>query len=117
MANETTLPAAPAHLPESAKKQWRAGFAKAFELAKRDNPEDTNAQRSAATKSANAMLAIPEPKSAADIDALEEWQVMPKTRETRDVEGVSTRVCVTSDGRKYSFPVEDEVSTSKGKKN
>ena len=99
MADKSTLPAAPSHLPESAQQQWLNSYAKAFEIARRDNPEDEGAQRSAATKAANAMLAVPEPKSAADIDKLEDWQVL--TRETRE----GKRLCVTSDGRKYAFAI------------
>ncbi len=103
------VPDAPAHLSEKAAKQWQAAYAKAFTQAKIDNPDNERAQRVSALKAANAMLAITPPQSAADIDALDNWQF--QLRETRTVDGVATRVCVTSDGRKYAFPVDP-----KGKK-
>jgi hypothetical protein len=92
-----TAPVAPARLPESGKKAWTAAYVKALAQAKTNFPEDERRQRAEAAKAANAMLAVPEPKSADDINALEDWQVL--VRGTRN----GKTYCVTSDGRKYSF--------------
>ena|ERR1017187_5085769 len=99
-----TAPDAPAHLSAKAAKAWQAQYLKAYAQAAIDSPDNLSAQRSAALKSANAMLAVPAPTSAADIDKLDGWQAL--LRETRIVKGVATSVCVTTDGRKYSFPVD-----------
>lgn len=100
--NETpAIPAAPSYLPIAQQKQWQATYAKALQQAQIDTPGNDRAQRAAATKAANAMLAVPAPQSAADIDKLAGWQVLQ--RGTRD----GSRFCVTTDGRKYSFPVKD----------
>lgn len=99
------IPDAPAHLDTKASKQWQSAYAKALDQAKLDYPEDASAQRRAATKAANALLAVTAPTSAKEIDALADWQVL--TRDTRTAaDGSQTRVCVTADGRKYSFPVK-----------
>lgn len=108
MANENT-PAAPKHLPEDVQKKWQGEYSKALAAAKNDT-NDAKAQHRAATKAANRLLAVPEPKSAADIDALEDWQVLK--RFTKD----GKTSCVTSDGRKYSFPVAAPKPTTKAAK-
>lgn len=107
-ANSSTAPAVvtpapPAHLPAAAQQKWTAAYTRALAQAKLDQPENLRAQRTFALKSANAMLAVPAPTSAAEIDALESWQVL--LRATRVINDVQVRVCVTSDGRKYKFPV------------
>lgn len=99
----TVAPVAPAHLSPKAAAQWTASYQKAHAQAKIDHPENERAQRTAALKVANALLAVPAPTDAAAIDKLEEWQVL--SRETRNIKGVPTRVCVTTDGRKYAFPL------------
>lgn len=101
-APKASVPDAPSHLPEKVAAQWKAAFAKALAQARLDTPNNERAQRVAALKAANAMLAIPAPASAADIDKLEDWQVVK--RGTRTVGGVEESFCVTSDGRKYCFP-------------
>ena len=106
----TNVPEAPKHLSDAAAKQWQDTYAKALAQAKLDIPDNERAQRIAALKRANAMLAVPAPQSAADIDKLEDWQCMK--RETRD----GVRVCVTTDGRKYSFPVDPEPPAKKSGK-
>jgi hypothetical protein len=118
-----STPAPPAHLPAAAKKQWSDTHAKALAQAKRDYPDSERAQRGHALKSANAMLAVPAPQSADDIDALEPWQVLHRaTRTFKNTEGeeVTARICTTSDGRKYSFPVNaekaEEGPAGKGKR-
>jgi hypothetical protein len=63
-----------------------------------------------ALKSANALLAVPAPASADEIAKLQEWQVL--LREDRSIKGVPTRVCVTVDGRKYTFPIIDAAPQS-----
>jgi hypothetical protein len=97
------VPDAPAHLSDKAAKQWAASYTKALAQAKIDTPDNDSAQRIAALKAANALLAVPAPTSAADIDALEGWQFL--MRGTRTTNGVDTRFVVTTDGRKYSFEV------------
>ena len=94
------IPAAPSYLPDAQQKQWQAAYAKALKQAQIDTPNNERAQRAAATKAANAMLAVSAPQSAADIDKLADWQVIQ--RGTRG----DTRFCVTADGRKYSFPIK-----------
>lgn len=113
----TTLPAtAPAHLPEHVQRKWTDLHRKAFAQAKIDHPGNESAQRTVALKAANALLAVPAPASASDIDKLEEWQV--QKRETKTVNGKAHRVCVTSDGRKYSHPVTaNATAATKGKEN
>jgi hypothetical protein len=104
-APAVVTPDPPAHLSEAAKKQWTSLYVKALAQAQRDSPDNERAQRTAALKAANTMLAVTPPTDAAGIAALEPWQVL--LRSDRVVKGVNTRVCVTVDGRKYSFPVED----------
>lgn len=125
MSPETTTakvaaitPAPPAHLPAVAKKKWSDTHATALAQAKRDYPDNERAQRTHALKTANAMLAVPAPESAAHIDALEPWQVLHRsTRVVKDGEGndVEKRCCTTADGRKYSFPTEP-ADEKEGKK-
>jgi hypothetical protein len=98
-----TAPAPSGHLSAAAAKAWTAKYIATLTQAQLDYPGNDRAQRTAALKAANALLAVPAPDSAAAIDKLEEWQVV--LRETRVVKGVSTRVCVTADGRKYSFAI------------
>src|SRR5690348_12378461 len=99
-------PAAPAYLPSEAAAQWRDAYQKALAQAKINTPDNESSQRAAALKSANALLSVSAPKSASDVDKLAPWQVL--VRETRVVKktGEQVRVCVTVDGRKYSFPLE-----------
>jgi hypothetical protein len=96
-------PAPPSVMSNDAGKQWQATYSKALAQAKLDTPDNEPAQRAAALKAANALLAIPAPANANDIAKLDKWQVL--LREDRVVDGVPTRVCVTSDGRKYAFPI------------
>lgn len=106
-ATAVTVPAAPKHLDDKAKKRWQGSYAKAHAQAQLDYPENKNAQHAAANKEANKMLAVPAPQSAEDIDSLEDWQVLK--RETRTAaDGSETRHCVTSDGRKYAHPAVKE---------
>ncbi len=97
------IPDAPAHMSDKAKAQYQSTYSKALAQARLDYPDNEASQRRAALKAANALLAVPAPDSAAAIDKLDEWQVI--TRETRERKGVTTRVCVTTDGRKYAFPI------------
>lgn len=101
----STIPDAPVHLTSKAARQWQADYATALNKAMIENPGDERAQRVTALKAANSMLSITPPTSAAEIDALDVWQVVKDTRKTIDVDGVQTRVCVTTDGRKYAFPI------------
>jgi hypothetical protein len=94
------IPSAPSHLSPKAQKQWSKTYANAFAAAANDFPNDVSRQRQAALKAANQILAVPAPASAADIENLEDWQVL--LRGTRNGE----TFCVTSDGKKYSFPVK-----------
>ncbi len=103
MASKINVPDAPQHLSASAAKKWQAAFSKALDQATLDYPESASTQRSVATKAANALLAVTAPTSAAEIDKLDDWQAL--LRETRNIKGVATRVCVTADGRKYAFPI------------
>lgn len=103
MGTNPIIPVAPQHMSDKAAKQWTAAYNKALAQAKIDYPENESAQRTVALKAANALLAVPAPQSADDIAKLQEWQVV--LREDRVVKDVPTRVCVTTDGRKYSFPI------------
>lgn len=110
---DPSLPTPPSYLPDDVQDQWKKTYSAALTQAKRDYPNSTNQQRSVAMKAANALLVVPAPNSADDIDKLQEWQVLPGTRQTIDQKaGGQMRVCVTTDGQKYSFPV-----TVKAKKN
>ena len=102
-------PTPPAYLPEHVQRRWTETHKKALDQAKIDMPRNETGQRIAALKAANALLAVPAPTSHADIDKLEEWQVLK--RETRTVKGKPHRFCVTSDGRKYSHPLPEETKS------
>lgn len=97
-------PDPPAHLSDAAKQQWTNLYVKALAQAQRDNPDNERAQRTAALKAANQMLAVPAPKDADGITALEPWQVL--LRSDRVEKGVNIRFCITTDGRKYRFPID-----------
>jgi hypothetical protein len=103
MASDIAVPDAPKHLSDKASAKWTKAYQDAFTRAQKDYPDNLSEQRSAANKAANAMLAVPAPQSADDIDALDDWQVL--LRETRTVKGADIRVCVTADGQKYAFPI------------
>ena len=102
-ATAVVTPNPPAHLSDTAKQQWTQLYVKALAQAPRDSPDNERAQRTFALKAANQMLAVTPPTDAAGIAALEPWQVL--MRGDRVVNSVPTRVCVTTDGRKYSFPI------------
>jgi hypothetical protein len=103
-ATAVVTPDPPAHLSDAAKKQWTSLYVKALGQAQRDSPDNERAQRTFALKSANQMLSVTPPTDAAGIAALQPWQVL--LRSDRIVGGVRTRICVTTDGRKYSFPID-----------
>jgi hypothetical protein len=103
MATAINAPTAPDHLSPAYQKKWLATYSARLTQAKVDFPDNESAQRTTALKAANALLAVPAPTSAAEIDKLDEWQVID--RKTIVVKGISTRVCVTADGRKYSFEI------------
>jgi membrane-bound lytic murein transglycosylase B len=103
MAQGTMTPSAPACMSSKAQKQWQAAYEKALAQAKLDSPDNPSAQNAAALKAANALLAVPAPTCHADIDKLEDWQKI--LDETRVIKSVPHRVCVTTDGRKYAFPI------------
>ena len=102
------VPDAPQHLDAKAGKKWQESYAKAHAQAKIDYPENESAQRAAANKEANKILAVPAPESADDIDDLEDWQVLLRETRTDAKTGEKTRHCVTSDGRKYAHPVKEK---------
>lgn len=102
------VPEAPKHLSGKAKKQWQDSYTKAHQQAQIDYPEDASAHRRAATKAANAMLAVPAPKSAKEIDQLEDWQVL--SRAERVIDDIPHKVCVTTDGRKYALPIDPKAA-------
>jgi hypothetical protein len=106
---KVSAPDAPKYLDAKTKKKWQDAWMKGFESAQRDYPDNEPAQRTAATKEANKLLAVPAPESAEEIDALESHQVIK--RERRTIEDVEHAVCVTSDGRKYQFPVKAKKAT------
>lgn len=112
MTPSLSTPVVPEYLSLAAAKQWTAAYAKALDQAKIDQPNNASIQRGIALRAANALLAVPAPKSAADIDKLEPWQV--RVRETRTIKGEQLRVCVTTDGRKYSFPIQAVAQTTQG---
>lgn len=103
-----TIPPAPSHMPKNVQAQWTKLYTDAYTSAIRDNPGNDRAARVAATKAANALQRVTAPTSAAEIDALADWQVIK--RETKVVKGVATRLCVTVDGQKYAFPVETKAA-------
>jgi hypothetical protein len=106
---KVSAPDAPKYLDAKTKRKWQDAWLKAFDAAQRDYPDNEPAQRTAATKEANKLLAVPAPESAEEIDALESHQVIK--RERRTIEDVEHAVCVTSDGRKYQFPVKAKKAT------
>lgn len=107
------IPDAPKHMSAKAQKQWQATYVKALEQAEIDYPNDASAQRRAAYKAANVLLAVPAPKSAKDIDALDDWQVL--VREERTIDNVPHKICVTTDGRKYAHPVDAKKTPAAAK--
>jgi hypothetical protein len=110
MAPAVVTPAPPAHLSAAAKLQWKGLYLKALAQAQVDQPGNERAQRVIALKAANALLSVPAPKTAADIDALEPWQVL--LRGTRQEKGEQVKFCVTTDGRKYKFPFEEPAQAA-----
>jgi hypothetical protein len=108
-APAVVTPDPPAHLSDTAKKQWTALYVKALAQAQRDNPDNERAQRTAALKAANQMLSVTPPKNAAEIAALEPWQVL--LRSDRVEKAVNVRVCVTTDGQKYRFPIDPGLAS------
>jgi hypothetical protein len=103
-ATAVVTPDPPAHLSDTAKQQWTQFYVKALAQAQRDSPDNERAQRTFALKAANQMLSVTPPTDAAGIAALDPWQVL--LRSDRVVNGVKVRLCVTTDGRKYSFPID-----------
>jgi hypothetical protein len=103
-AIDPTIPAPPAFLSAKTANVWRTSYAAALAQAKVDLPGNERAQRIAALKAANKLFSVPAPTSAADVDKLEPWQKLKDV--TVVIDGVATRVCVTSDGRKYSFAID-----------
>jgi hypothetical protein len=103
IASTPAIPAPPSFMSDKAGKNWQATYAAALTQAKINNPDNERAQRGAALKAANALLAVPAPTSAEDIAKLEPWQVL--LREDRLVNDKPHRICVTSDGRKYRHPI------------
>lgn len=97
-----TKHSAPKYLSGDAKKKWEASYDDALEQAKVNLPNDESGQLAAAHKEANKMLAVRAPESAAEIDKLEDWQVVPGSVQTRVIDGAEHRVCVTIDGRKHA---------------
>ena len=107
MAAAIVAPTPPGHLSVKAQKAWQDKYVSTLKQAMLDYPGNERAQRIAALKTANALLAVPAPDSADAISKLEEWQVLVRKDVEVKVKGVSiqTRVCVTTDGRKYSFAI------------
>lgn len=114
MATTDQIPNPPQNLPAEIKDKWTARYKKSLEQAKQDYPDNPSRQRQTANREANALLKIAAPQSAADIDALERWQVIQ--RGSRNLDGKSIRFCVTIDGRKYSFPVQTAPVSPAAKK-
>lgn len=110
----TQTPAPPANLPPEIQQKWTDLHDKALAQAKQDNGNNERGARIAAVKAANTLQRVTPPTSAAEIDALEDWQVI--RRETKTIKGVATRLCVTIDGRKYAFPVDAAAPAPASKK-
>lgn len=110
-APAVTVPKAPAHLPKDIQTQWTKLYTDAYTAAIKDAPGNDRGARQAATKAANALQRVTPPTSAAEIDALADWQ-LAKPRETKTIDGVTSRVCYTIDGQKYVFPVEAKPAES-----
>jgi len=113
MAPTVTVPDAPEHLSKKAAKQWQAAFTTALAQAKINYPDNESAQRSAATKAANTLLAVVPPTSADEINALGDWQVINRGVRVNNKTGVREAYCVAADGRKYAFPVTTKSATAK----
>jgi hypothetical protein len=111
-AQEVKIPAAPSHLPKDVQAQWTKLYSDAYSAAIKDAPGNDRAARQAGTKAANALQRVTPPTSTAEIDALKDWQVVK--RETKTIDNVPHRVCVTIDGQKYAFPVETEPAGDSG---
>lgn len=100
MANDN-IPAPPPFLNAKKAAEWTSSYKAALVQAKIDSPNNERTQRIAALKAANKMFTIAAPQNTADADKLEPWQKLKD--ETKVIDGVPTRVLVTSDGRKYTF--------------
>ena len=96
---EINIPEAPKCLPAKQQDEWKKSYEKAFRQALRDYPENDTQQRQFAMREANRLLSVPEPKSHEEASALPAHQVMLR----EEVEG-ELRI-VTTDGKKYAFPV------------
>lgn len=102
MATETNIPSAPTYLPKKQAAEWRKRYADALKEAQTDFPDDESQQRIVAMKEANKLLRVPAPASAAEIDKLEDHQVIKRGEKV--VDGVAHVFAITSDGRKYLHP-------------
>jgi len=80
---------APKHLPIEQRKKWDGLYSAALNTARMSHPDDEKTQHTVALKEANKMLAVAPPKSAAEIDKLEDWQV--QSRVTKEIDDVPHR--------------------------
>lgn len=93
------VPAAPSFLPPELKKKWEGAYADGLKQAQEDSPNDLATQKQAAAREANRLVRVPECKSAADVKALADWQVIRREEVGGQIK------CVTIDGKKYAFDV------------
>jgi hypothetical protein len=77
--------------------EWQQSWIDAFSQAQVDHPGDETTQRAVATREANRILRVKEPKTYDDAMKLKDWQIVKRVEE-----GGNLKV-VTIDGKKYVF--------------
>jgi hypothetical protein len=100
------MPKPPAHLPAEAVQLWRNSFASAYKSERDDYPAKPQRWRKAAIKAAAKAIAISQLESFEDAMKLQPWQFIYREQVTTD-HGQVLKV-VTSEGKKYYFPVPAE---------
>lgn len=100
-------------LPEAVQAKWRKAYADAFEQAQIDHEGDVSMQRAVATREANKVLRVPKISSFDDAMALDDHHVV-KREESKDKK---TLLVVTSDAKKYRFPIPEKKKSEPAKKN
>jgi hypothetical protein len=114
MAEETTIPNAPKHLPAALKAEWKKSYAVALKKAQADIPDSAMAQAQYALREANRLLQVPEIKNYKAAMELPPHHIV-KREVVKGEEGHELQL-VTSDGKKYKFPApEPEAAKSETK--
>ena len=108
MTVQIQIPDAPTLLGFSEKRraEWKQSWVDAFTQAQVDHPGDETTQRAVATREANRIFRVKEPKTYEEAMRLEDWQIVKRVEE-----GANLKV-VTIDGKKYLLPIPPARASS-----